>query len=222
MRMRFRPKTEKKQDQCEILKSRDIRQLHNKRRVEVDCQNRDSLKEDVCACLACWAKPLTIVGRPYLSVSLSSSFSFFFPLSFSFFFTLSSFLFFVHLTHEHSITDRHFPQSTCTLETDGDHVVWTLIVAQGTESWNVVADCHSKLRAGRHTLSVLAGGCSSTQLQQQQQQTQEAPQAQQPASERPQFNARCFDNIETFVGGGKIGKERSRQPCSVSMVCSQK
>ena len=26
----------------------------------------------------------------------------------------------------------------------------------------MVADCHSKLRAGRHTLSVLAGGCSST------------------------------------------------------------
>ena len=46
-------KNRKKQDQREILKSRDIRQLHNRRRVEVECQNRDSLKEDVCACLAC-------------------------------------------------------------------------------------------------------------------------------------------------------------------------
>ena len=40
---------QKQQDQREILKSRDIRQLHNRRRVEVECQNRDSLKEDVCA-----------------------------------------------------------------------------------------------------------------------------------------------------------------------------
>ena len=48
----FRSKTEKKQDQRGILKSRDVSQVHNKRRVEVDCQNRDSLKEDVCSCLA--------------------------------------------------------------------------------------------------------------------------------------------------------------------------
>ena len=52
MRTRVRPKTEKKQDQREILKSRDIRQVHNKRRVEVDCQNRDSLKEDG-VCMSC-------------------------------------------------------------------------------------------------------------------------------------------------------------------------
>ena len=46
-------KNGEKQDQREILQSRDIRQVHNKRRVEVDCQNRDSLEEDVCSCLAC-------------------------------------------------------------------------------------------------------------------------------------------------------------------------
>ena len=46
-------KNGEKLDQREILKSRDIRQVHSKRRVEVDCQNRDSLKEDVCSCLAC-------------------------------------------------------------------------------------------------------------------------------------------------------------------------
>ena len=37
-----------KQDQRKTLQSRDIRQVHNKRRVEVDCQKRYSLKEDVC------------------------------------------------------------------------------------------------------------------------------------------------------------------------------
>ena len=42
-----------KQDQRETLQSRDIRQRHSKRRVEVKCQNRDSLKEDVCSSLAC-------------------------------------------------------------------------------------------------------------------------------------------------------------------------
>ena len=31
---------QKKKGQRKILKSRDIRQVHNKRRVEVDCQNR--------------------------------------------------------------------------------------------------------------------------------------------------------------------------------------
>ena len=58
VRTRLRPKMaklEKKQDQREILKSRDIRQEHSKGRVEVDCQNRDSPKEDVCARLA-WPK----------------------------------------------------------------------------------------------------------------------------------------------------------------------
>ena len=46
-------KKKEKQHQREILKSRDTRQIHSKRRVDVDCQNRDSLKEDVCSCLAC-------------------------------------------------------------------------------------------------------------------------------------------------------------------------
>ena len=53
VRTRFRPKKKEKQHQREILKSRDTRQIHSKRRVDVDCQNRDSLKEDVCSCLAC-------------------------------------------------------------------------------------------------------------------------------------------------------------------------
>ena len=44
---RFRPKKREKQDQRGIIKSRDIEQLHSKRRVEVNCQNRDS-----CSCLA--------------------------------------------------------------------------------------------------------------------------------------------------------------------------
>ena len=44
---------EEKHGQSEILESRDIRQVPNKRRVEVYCQNRDSPKEDVCTCLAC-------------------------------------------------------------------------------------------------------------------------------------------------------------------------
>ena len=46
-------KNREEQDQREILKSRDIRQVHNKRRVEVVCQDRDSVKEDVCSCHAC-------------------------------------------------------------------------------------------------------------------------------------------------------------------------
>ena len=41
-----------KHDQREILESRDIRQMPNKRRVEVQSQNRDSLIRDVCTCLA--------------------------------------------------------------------------------------------------------------------------------------------------------------------------
>ena len=44
-----------KHGQREILESRDIRQVPNKRRVEVQSQNRDSLIRDVCACLALWA-----------------------------------------------------------------------------------------------------------------------------------------------------------------------
>ena len=43
-----------KHGQHEILESRDIRQVPNKRRVEVQSQNRDSLIRDVCVlCLAC-------------------------------------------------------------------------------------------------------------------------------------------------------------------------
>ena len=45
-------KTEKKHGQREILESRDIRQVPNKRRVEVQSQNRDLLIRDVCTCLA--------------------------------------------------------------------------------------------------------------------------------------------------------------------------
>ena len=41
-----------KHGQREILESRDIRQVPNKRRVEVQSQNRDSLIRDVCTCLA--------------------------------------------------------------------------------------------------------------------------------------------------------------------------
>ena len=43
-----------KHGQREILESRDIRQVPNKRRVEVQSQNRDSLIRDVCTCLAIW------------------------------------------------------------------------------------------------------------------------------------------------------------------------
>ena len=41
-----------KHGQREILESRDIRQVPNKRRVEVQSQNRDLLIRDVCTCLA--------------------------------------------------------------------------------------------------------------------------------------------------------------------------
>ena len=47
-------KDEGKHGQREILESRDIRQVHTKRRVEVQCQNRDLLIRDVCTCLAHW------------------------------------------------------------------------------------------------------------------------------------------------------------------------
>ena len=43
---------EGKHGQLEILESRDIRQVPNKRRVEVQSQNRDLLIRDVCTCLA--------------------------------------------------------------------------------------------------------------------------------------------------------------------------
>ena len=41
-----------KHGQREILESRDIRQVPNKRRVEVQGQNRDLLTRDVCTCRA--------------------------------------------------------------------------------------------------------------------------------------------------------------------------
>ena len=45
-------KDEEKHGQREILESRDIRQVPNERRVEVQSQNRDLLIRDVCTCLA--------------------------------------------------------------------------------------------------------------------------------------------------------------------------
>ena len=48
-------KDEEKHGQREILESRDIRQVPDKRRVEGHSQNRDSLIRDVCTCLACGA-----------------------------------------------------------------------------------------------------------------------------------------------------------------------
>ena len=42
-----------KHGQREILESRDIRQVPDKRRVEVQGRDRDSLIRDVCTCLAC-------------------------------------------------------------------------------------------------------------------------------------------------------------------------
>ena len=61
------------QTQRGILKSRDTRQVHNKRRAEVDCQNRDSLKEDVCSCLAC---PKTFLDFDHSGRDTSMSFVF--------------------------------------------------------------------------------------------------------------------------------------------------
>ena len=46
-------KDEEKHGQREILESRDIRQVPDKRRVEVQSQNRDLLIRDVFTCLAC-------------------------------------------------------------------------------------------------------------------------------------------------------------------------
>ena len=59
-------KDEAKHGQREILESRDIRQVPNKRRVEVQSQNRDSLIRDVCTCLACpktFPRSLTTLKR---------------------------------------------------------------------------------------------------------------------------------------------------------------
>ena len=42
-----------KHTQRGILESRDIRQVPNKRRVEAQSQNRDSLIRDACTCIAC-------------------------------------------------------------------------------------------------------------------------------------------------------------------------
>ena len=46
-------KDREKHGKREILECRDIRQVPNKRRVEVQSRNRDSLIRDVCTCLAC-------------------------------------------------------------------------------------------------------------------------------------------------------------------------
>ena len=46
-------KDEEKHGQRGILESRDIRQVPNKIRAEVQSQNRDLLIRDVCTCLAC-------------------------------------------------------------------------------------------------------------------------------------------------------------------------
>ena len=45
-------KDEENHGQREILESRDIRQVPDKGRVEVQSQNRDLLMRDVCSCLA--------------------------------------------------------------------------------------------------------------------------------------------------------------------------
>ena len=55
-----------KHGQRKILESRDIRQVPNKRRVEVQSQNRDLLIKDVCTCLACsetFPRSLTTLER---------------------------------------------------------------------------------------------------------------------------------------------------------------
>ena len=57
---------EGKHGQREILEKRDIRQVPNKRRVEVQIQNRDLLIRDVCTCLACpktFPRSLTTLKR---------------------------------------------------------------------------------------------------------------------------------------------------------------
>ena len=53
-----------KHGQREILESRDIRQVPNKRRVEVQSQSRDSLMRDVCTCLACHQNFSSIFDHP--------------------------------------------------------------------------------------------------------------------------------------------------------------
>ena len=55
-----------KHGQREILESGDIRQVPNKRRVEVQSKNRDLLMRDVCTCLACtktFPRSLTTLKR---------------------------------------------------------------------------------------------------------------------------------------------------------------
>ena len=59
-------KAEEKHGQREILERRNIRQVPNKRRVEVQSQNRDLLIRDVCTCLACpktFPRSLTTLKR---------------------------------------------------------------------------------------------------------------------------------------------------------------
>ena len=43
----------KKRGRRGIFENRDVRQVHSTRRVQLNCQNRDLLKQDVCSCLAC-------------------------------------------------------------------------------------------------------------------------------------------------------------------------
>ena len=59
-------KDEEKHGQREMLEGRDTRQVPNKRRVEVQSQNRDLLIRDVCPCLACpktFPRSLTTLKR---------------------------------------------------------------------------------------------------------------------------------------------------------------
>ena len=59
-------KDEGKHGQREILERRNIRQVPNKRRVEVQSQNRGLLIIDVCTCLACpktFRRSLTTLKR---------------------------------------------------------------------------------------------------------------------------------------------------------------
>ena len=78
-------KNTEKQDQREILKSRDIRQVHNKRRVEVDCQKRGRFAEGRRVFLSCtrrrkWPVMLCVPARsqcepacPFVSVPNTSA-----------------------------------------------------------------------------------------------------------------------------------------------------
>ena len=59
-------KDEENHGQREILESRDIRQVPKKKRVEVQSQNRDLPRRDVCTCLACpktFPRSLTTLKR---------------------------------------------------------------------------------------------------------------------------------------------------------------